>query len=283
MTTEFASPGANPQPSDFPGLPARSVAHDFNNIITVILAYTELAGMDADKPDVTRKHLAEIRRAGEHAKNLARQTLSAGPRQTPEHRPARLQLVTEEALKWVRLTMPDHVEMEARIDASTPLVLANPAQILQVVMNLCLHAQHAMCTRYGRLTVVLEACDVSEVQAHAWPGLRPGRQVRLTVADTGHGMEADTVKHIFEPACTTESPGAGTGLSLPVVQGMVKDHAGVITVQSQPGVGTTFTIYFPIHQSVATEEPPRRFHHGPSPGVERPARAANPGEQPFHL
>jgi CheY-like chemotaxis protein len=153
----------------------------------------------------------------------------------------------------LRSSLPATVEIDAKIDSNTPVVLADPTQIHQVVMNLCMNAAHAMRGHPGCLTVVLQPCDVDEALAHSLHGLRPERYARLTVSDTGHGIDAETVKHIFEPFFTTKGPGEGTGLGLAVVHGIVKDHEGVIAVQSQPDVGTTFDVYFPIHQTTPVE------------------------------
>jgi CheY-like chemotaxis protein len=132
-------------------------------------------------------------------------------------------------------------------------VLANPTQIHQVVMNLGTNAAHAMQDHTGRLVMTLDNCSVDPELAAQIGDLRPGPHVRLSVRDTGHGMDRATMERIFDPFFTTKAPGDGTGLGLSVVHGIMRSHEGAITVRSQPGAGTTFDLYFPAVVSAATE------------------------------
>jgi CheY-like chemotaxis protein len=160
--------------------------------------------------------------------------------------PQRLNSVVSEALRFLRSSLPAMVEMEARIAPETPPVLADATQIHQVVLNLCTNAWHAMPARGGRIVVALEPWTVTAEQASAHPELKPGVWTRLTVADDGCGMDAATLEHIFEPFFTTKDTGAGTGLGLAVVHGIVKSHDGVIIVRSTVGTGSVFEVYFPV-------------------------------------
>jgi len=225
---------------------AGGIAHDFNNILTPILAYTELALEDAERPGDVRAHLGHVCDAGLRARDLVRQILTFSRRQKQERRPARLQTVIQEAITLLRSTLPASIEIELKVDASTPVVLAEPSQIHQVIMNLATNAAHAMRQRPGRLTVALDEQLIEATAARTMPDLHPGRHVRLAISDTGHGMDAATLRRIFEPFFTTKGPGEGTGLGLAVVHGIVKDHEGAVTVESAPGEGTTFTLYFPV-------------------------------------
>ncbi|MGC4074729.1 MAG: PAS domain S-box protein [Nibricoccus sp.] len=227
---------------------AGGIAHDFNNILTAIMAYSELTGMDAEKPEEVRKHIAQVRAAGGRAKELVRRILAFSRQQQHERKPLRLQAVVVEVLKLLRSTLPSTIEIETRIDDAAPVALADAAQIHQVMMNLCTNAAHAMGEQPGRLTVSLDSVEI-QVGAHA--ELRAGRHVRLTVSDTGHGMSADVLKRIFDPFFTTKGPTEGTGLGLPVVHGIVKDHDGAITVESRPNEGCTFRIFLPAYEETA--------------------------------
>lgn len=230
---------------------AGGIAHDFNNILTSTLAYTELAMLEAERPTQVREHLEQVLKAAHRATDLVRQILTFSRQQKQERRPIRLETPVGEALKLLRSSLPKTIEIDARLDPDSPVVLADSSQAHQVVMNLCTNAAHAMRGRGGRLTVRLERARLEESTSEI-PGLRPGTYARLTVADTGAGMDASTLQHIFEPFFTTKEPGEGTGLGLAVVHGIVQEHDGVIRAQSTLGKGTTFRIFFPEHTGIAS-------------------------------
>ena len=227
------------------GTLAGGIAHDFNNILTAIIVNQELALMDIGDTDSVQHRLGEIGQASTRAKDLVRQILTFSRQQTHEKLRQHLQMIVREALGLVRASLPATIEIVQDLSPETPPVLADGSQIHQVVMNLCTNAAHAMRDRPGRLTVRLARRDLDEAACRVLPGLRPGRYAQLTVADTGHGMEAAVLARIFEPFFTTKGPGEGTGLGLPMVHGIMKEHAGGIFVQSAPGQGTTFDLYFP--------------------------------------
>ncbi len=233
---------------------AGGIAHDFNNILTGVIAYAELAKMDADDPVATRSHLVQVSKAGERAKELVRQILTFSRQQKQERKATRLDHAVNEAVSLIRSTLPATIAIDTQISPAAPVVLADPTQIHQVMMNLCTNAGHAMGRRTGRLTIKLESVELDQESAQAAPGLRPGLFARLTVADTGQGMDQETLKRIFEPFFTTRRPGEGTGLGLSVVHGIVEEHDGVITVQSRPHAGTVFQIFFPAHVVALTDE-----------------------------
>ncbi|MCX6953836.1 MAG: PAS domain S-box protein [Verrucomicrobia bacterium] len=238
------------QKLDALGQLAGGIAHDFNNILTGVIAYSELAALDAEKPAEVRRHIAEVLKAGRRAKDLVRQILAFSRQQIQERKPVTLTPVVQEAVKLLRSTLPKTIEIEVRTDPLAPVVLADPSQIHQVMMNLCTNAAHAMRDRPGRLTITLDAVQVGAAAGPATPGLRPGRHARLTIRDSGHGMTEETLRHIFEPFFTTKPPGEGTGLGLAVVRGIIEDHDGAVTVQSRPGEGSTFQIHLPEHTSL---------------------------------
>ncbi len=229
------------------GTLAGGIAHDFNNILAAIVAYTEMAGQDADNPVAVREHVAELTDAGKRATDLVKQILAFSRHRKHSREPISLAVVVNDALKLLRSTLPATIEIVAQVEDDNQIVLADPGQIHQVVMNLCTNAAHAVGESPGRISVELGAHEVDV--DHATQELGVGRYVRLSVTDTGHGMDASVLERIFEPFFTTKAPGEGTGLGLAVVHGIVRDHEGVIRAHSTLGQGSTFDLYFPEHRS----------------------------------
>ena len=236
------------------GTLAGGIAHDFNNILGAIISFTELSKMDNPHNAELQENLQQVLKASNRATNLVRQILSFSRQQKQERRPTQLAPVFKEALKLLRSTLPSTIEIEQRIAAGLPEVLADPTQMHQVTMNLCTNAAQAMQNDQGRLVVELDSFQLSDGAPNPHPDLIPGSYLRLTVSDTGHGMDQAVLHRIFEPFFTTKKPGEGTGLGLAVVHGIVKDHDGVIIAASQPGQGTTFTIYLPAIGPAAEPE-----------------------------
>ncbi len=228
------------------GTLAGGIAHDFNNILGAIMAYTELARMDTEGQTDVHRHLQQVLKACNRAKDLVQQILAFSRQQKKQRIPVRLQPIIEEVFELLRSTLPKTLEMKATISTEACLVLADPTQIHQVLVNLCTNAAHAMRGRFGKLEVRLEPFVVDEAFASTLPELQPGRHVQLSVSDTGHGMDTDTIKRIFEPFFTTKGLGEGTGLGLAVVHGIVRDHEGAIQVVSRPGHGSAFHVYLPV-------------------------------------
>jgi signal transduction histidine kinase len=237
---------------------ASGIAHDFNNFLAVIMVTLGVAEVEAGDPAAVRRRLADAHKECKRAAELVRQLLAFGRQQQPERLPTRLQPVIGEAVRMVQSSIPSEVVIDAQIDPLAPLVLANACQIHQVLLNLSINAAHAMRKRDARLTIRLDTVALDQSQSAEIPNLDPGRYVRLVVRDTGHGMNRDTLKRIFEPSFTTKPPGEGSGLGLAIVQNIVKDHGGAIEVESAEGIGTTFTVYFPV----CREEPRVAGHPG---------------------
>ena len=172
----------------------------------------------------------------------------------------------KEALKLLRSALPSSIEMRQDIMATHP-VSADPTQIHQVVMNLCVNAQHAMEGRQGLLEVRLDECVMDELTCQRHADLRPGLYVRLTVRDNGCGISAENLKRIYEPFFTTREVGQGTGLGLAVVHGIIRDHDGAILVESEAGQGTEFQVLLPAQLDVPAE-------NGPALPIVRAARGA---------
>ena len=225
------------------GTLAGGIAHDFNNILSAILGNVDLALQDTDPGHPAMESLHEIRKAAVRAKNLVQQILDFSRSQEPQRCVISLRPVIDEVSQLLRKTFPAGIEIRTVLEPDVPLVLADSEQIHQVLMNLCTNALHSLENDTGRIEIRLDRLQVSGSGAES--GLAPGVYARLAVADTGCGMDAATVERIFEPFFTTKGQGQGTGLGLSVVHGIVKNHDGVINVESHLRQGTTFTLYFP--------------------------------------
>jgi CheY-like chemotaxis protein len=205
----------------------------------------DLARLELPPDHPAQAWLDRIAGSSQRAKELVRQILTFSRKNEGERVPLRLQVVVGEALRLLRSTLPPLVELRAHISTEVPPVLADATQIHQIVLNLCTNAWHALPKQGGQIDLTLETWTVTPEQAAARAGLRPGPTVRLMVSDNGTGMDAATQEHIFEPFFTTKETGAGTGLGLAVVHGIVQAHGGAIVVHSVVGAGSTFELYFP--------------------------------------
>jgi PAS domain S-box-containing protein len=225
------------------GTLAGGIAHDFNNILSAVIGNVDLAREDVDDEHPAQESLAVIRAASQRARDLVHQILTFSRQQAVERHVVQLASVAEESVKLLRATLPAGIDLVTAFAADTPPVLADRTHIHQVLMNLCANAWQAIEAPVGRVEIALTGVMVGDEPRHA--GLRPGRYARLTVVDTGKGMDRETVERIFDPFFTTKEPGEGTGLGLAVVDGVVKNHDGFIEVLSAPGLGTTFHLYLP--------------------------------------
>jgi PAS domain S-box-containing protein len=233
------------------GTLAGGIAHDFNNILAAMFGYGYLLQQDTEGNVAAQEDLAEILKAANRAKDLVQQILTFSRQREQKRQIVRLDSVVKEATKFLRASLPAQIKIEVALAEDAPAVLADPTQIYQVTMNLATNALHAMEGRPGQLTVRLDAFQPEAEFLRAHPEFQRIEYARLTVADTGHGMDAKTVARIFEPFFTTKPVGKGTGLGLAVVHGIVQSHDGLLTVASQVGQGTTFQLYFPAQTSTA--------------------------------
>jgi PAS domain S-box-containing protein len=227
------------------------IAHDFNNILSAIVGYTQLAQLVLKENPEVRGHLGAVLKSANRATALVRQILTFSRQQPEERQPIDLRPIVAESIELLRATIPSGIEFDISVATDAPTVLANADQIHQILMNLGINAWHAMKDFSGRLQVKLERCVVDAAHAATQPRLRPGVYARISVSDTGSGMDPATLRRIFEPFFTTKLPGEGTGLGLAVVHGIMHSHDGAVTVYSQPGEGSIFHLYFPAHAGVA--------------------------------
>jgi len=236
---------------------AAGIAHDLNNTLTPVLGLTELVLEDMPVGSRARENLERVLAAGEHGKELVAQILAFSREAAPDRKPLDLCGLIRESLALVRATFPATIDIREDIDEGVPSVLAVPTQVHQILMNLASNAQHAMGMKPGVLTIALKRVDVDEGSAALHEELKPGPHAKLTIGDTGPGMDRGTLGRIFDPFFTTKPVGDGTGMGLSVVHGIVKSHEGAITVSSEPGHGTTVEIYLPLAQSHQSEREPR--------------------------
>ena len=225
---------------------ARGIAHDFNNILNPVMAYSEMLIESLVNHDVNRNRAEQILKAGLRARNLIRQVLMISRQSEGEQVPTNMEPLVDEVHNLIRSVVPASVEIHQNIEENLPQVLADPTQIHQVIMNLCTNASHAMEETGGILSISVDKFEADDKYAGQKPDITEGQYVRLTISDTGHGMDEETREKIFDPNFTTKEQGKGTGLGLATVHGIVKSHGGQILVYSEVGSGTTFQMYLPV-------------------------------------
>ena len=230
---------------------AGGVAHDFNNILTAILGNAEMAAMKTPADHPARPNLTRILEAGARASHLVQQILTFTHQQEFSRTVLNLTTVIHEVLNLLQATLPANIKLTAACETDAPPVLADATQIHQVVMNLCTNAWHALKGQPGQITMELTPITLPRALRSFHATLQPGHYARLSIRDTGCGMEPETVERIFDPFFTTKPVGQGTGLGLSVVHGIIRGHEGAIVVESRPGQGTTFHLYFPAAEAPA--------------------------------
>ncbi len=246
------------------GTLAGGIAHDFNNIVGAISGYTELA-LDDVVNEPTKDYLKQVMKASQRAKDLIKQIVAFARQSEKERVPLQISLIVKEALKLLRASLPSTIEIKHNITAKSSLVLADPIQIHQLVFNLCNNAAYAMKEKRGILDVGLKEVEISKEDAKQFQELKPGRFVKLSVRDTGQGIDSQIMDRIFDPYFTTKKSGDGAGMGLALVHGIVKIHNGEITVYSELGIGTTFNIFLPLTEKKGVKES-KDIEEGPEDG-----------------
>jgi PAS domain S-box-containing protein len=241
------------------GTLAGGIAHDFNNIIGIIMGCTELSLLSVSKEDTTHRHLRQILNASQRAADLVKQILTFSRQRDPEKRALQIGTVVKEVIKMLRASLPATIEIKQNISPDAGMVFADPTQIHQVLMNLCTNAAHSMRKNGGILNVMLANVDLTLEDVKKCVDIDPGAYVKLTISDTGTGMDHSVIERIFDPYFTTKKAGEGTGLGLAVVHGIISQNRGAIEIQSEPGIGSTFHVLIPRIESEKDVGPKKDF------------------------
>jgi PAS domain S-box-containing protein len=247
---------------------AGGVAHDFNNLLGVILNYADFIAEEIGEESPAHEDVKEIRRAAERATQLTRQLLIFSRRDVVKPQPINLNDSVREMERLLRRTIGEHIELAVKFGSDLPAVMADPGQLEQVLVNLALNARDAM-PQGGRLRIETATIEADDDFLDDNPDLRPGRYVKLTVADTGTGMEEETLRRVFEPFFSTKPKGEGTGLGLATVYGIVRGARGAISIHSELGEGTAFTVHLPAVDAAVSDHSEADGGDGPSGSGER--------------
>ena len=236
------------------GTLAGGIAHDFNNILSVIIGNSEILDLtDAVNPSA-KDGLNQIMAASQRARLLVKQILAFSRHARQEKLVVNLKPIVKETIDFLRASLPATIQLKHYLDPNAGQILADPTQMQQVLMNLCTNAGHAMEKDGGVLEIQLGNVELGGEDARFDSEAEAGRYLRLTVSDTGHGIDPAILPRIFEPYFTTKEQGKGTGLGLSVVHGIVKSHGGTIKVYSEVGKGTSFKAYFPLAEDMVVQE-----------------------------
>ncbi len=226
------------------GTLAGGIAHDFNNILAAIIGFSEMAIDRMPEKSPARRSMERVFTAALRGRDLVRQLLTFSRQTEQEKKPLQLNNIVKETANLLRATTPTTISIRVNTQSESGPILGDPIQIQQILMNLCTNAVYAMREKGGALDIDLSDFSVSPSDENPH-GIKPGPYVRLEVRDTGIGISSAIIDNIFDPFFTTKKTGEGTGLGLSVVHGIVKQHDGHITVDSEPGKGSTFTVYLP--------------------------------------
>jgi signal transduction histidine kinase/DNA-binding response OmpR family regulator len=221
------------------------IAHDFNNMLGVILGNTELAMDDVPEWNPAIHNLEEVKIASLRARDVIRQLLSFSRKSTQDKKSIKISSIITESIKLLRSSIPTTIDIRQNIPTDLDIIIADPTQIHQVIINLCTNASHAMEEDGGTLWVNLMNIELDKEMAAIYPDLNPGKYVKLSVEDTGCGIDPEIINQVFDPYFSTKAVGKGFGMGLSVVHGIVKGHGGSITVSSEPGKGAIFDLLFP--------------------------------------
>ena len=239
------------------GTLAGGIAHDFNNVLSAMMGYTEVAkdALDSMDSEKISHALDQVLKGGQRARDLIKQILTFSRKAVQNRRPIEVQPVIEETMKLLRASLPVTIEISKNIRANGLKIVTDTVQLHQLSMNLCTNAAQAMQESGGILSVALNQIRLDAEGAKRFPELKPGHYMKLVVGDTGHGIDPENTKRIFEPFYTTRSKDGGTGMGLAVAHGIVKSHGGFIDVHSKPGQGATFEVWLPATLESETAGP----------------------------
>lgn len=245
------------QKMDALGTLTGGIAHDFNNLLSIMNGYTELILSEKTEDDPIYSDLQKVLETGQRGAELVQRLLAFGKKAEIDPQPININLTVENSIKLVERTFPRMIEIQTRLAKDLRTVNADAVQVEQVLMNLCINAKEAM-PEGGRLRIETRNIFVDEQYCRLFPDATPGRHVLIEVSDTGAGMSEETVKRMFDPFFTTKGWNSkkGTGLGLSVSRGIVEQHGGWITCESEEGKGTVFRVYLPAMEALPEEESP---------------------------
>ena len=238
------------------GTLAGGIAHDFNNILHMILGNAELAIQDIPKANAAWNRVDKIKTASLKASGIVRQLLKFSRKVDQEFKSINAVAVVKEAVKFLKSTIPASIQIDTRLPDTEIIILADPVQIYQVLLNLCTNASQAMEETGGVLTITAQKISLDEKKVKLHPDLSAGDHLKITIKDTGPGISDDIADKIFDPYFTTKEVGKGSGLGLAIVHGIIQSHNGIIRLKSQIDKGTSFTIFFPTitgHPAIEVE------------------------------
>lgn len=250
------------------GTLAGGIAHDFNNILGAILGYSEIVSELVPSESIATEYLDKVMKASQRAASLVKQILAFSRQANIERVPLKPSHIVEEAIKLLRPSLPSTITINLSIDTANRLILADPTQVHQILMNLCTNAFHAMEQTGGILEIILEDRELSHENLRHQLDVQPGKFVLLSVGDTGGGIESEILDKIFDPYFTTKEVGKGTGLGLAISHGILASYGGFITCESEIGRGTVFRVFFPAIEEVIVPEV-KSVDAVVSPGTER--------------
>ena len=235
------------------GTLAGGVAHDFNNILSIIIGNTELAMDDVPEENPAHLNLEEINAASIRGKNIVRQLLRFSRKAVLERQPMHIIPIIKDSLKFLRATIPTSIDIRQDIQTTDDTILADSTQIHQIMMNLITNSSQAIEAE-GVIEIGIENVFLNEESCVLYTDLTPGNYIKVTVSDTGQGIAPEAIDRIFDPYFTTKEVDKGSGIGLSVVHGIVKSHGGAIRVKSELGKGTTFTVLFPAVETKTDSE-----------------------------
>lgn len=240
------------------GTLAGGIAHDFNNILGVILGYAEMAKDECLPNSSIYEDLEQVILASERARDLVKKILDFSRKQEVEYKPVHPVNVFREVVRLLQSTFPSTITIEEKSAFGDGMILVDPLQMHQILLNLCTNALHAMECTGGRLRISLDEARFGQEQEEGAAVHSPGRYARFSVRDNGPGIPAESISRIFDPYFTTKGVGKGTGMGLAVVHGLVRSYGGRVTVDSTPGVGTVFHVFIPLVEQHEKAEKPER-------------------------
>jgi two-component system cell cycle sensor histidine kinase/response regulator CckA len=227
------------------GTLAGGIAHDFNNILAIIIGFVELVHESVVPDSLEYTRLGLVLKGAQRGRDIVKQILAFSCQIEQDRKPVSLNNTVEEGLQLLRPMLPSTIKIVSKSIIGDDIILADPGQIQQILINLTTNAIHAMGNKSGILDISISKTGITEKNPAPFIDMPPGEYLILKVCDTGCGMEPKRLERIFDPFFTTKGPGEGTGLGLSVVHGIIESHGGYITVESEPGQGTIFHVYLP--------------------------------------